>query len=111
MGDPFALPPVTPKTTKSLRAAASYVSERMRTHSDARDIIKGLVQHNGATLTHPGYRTALRCGGIYTEAAAYCDLAVAKLLISSFVKKAELYLWEAGGSDLFANLVEGMEAR
>ena len=38
--------------------------------ADARDIIKGLVQHHGATVTDPGYRTALRCGGIYTEAAA-----------------------------------------
>lgn len=106
MADPFAIPPVTPKTTRVIRAASAYTHDRMRGQSDARDIIKGLVRHHGAALSYPGYRTALRCGGIYTEAAASCDLAVAKILLSSFAEKAAAYLHGSGESDLFAGVAD-----
>lgn len=106
MDNPFSLPAVTPQTTRAIRAAASYVAERMRARTDARDIIKGLERHHGAKQTHPGYRTALRCGGIYSEAAASCDLLIAEALIQQFADKAALYLAEAGSGDL----VDQMEA-
>jgi len=82
-------------------AALEYIDDRMRDHSDARNIIKGLVTNHGATLMHPGYRTALRCCGIYTEAAAWCDLVIAKNLLTSFTTQAEIYLRAADSSDLF----------
>lgn len=102
MRDPFALPPDSPKTAKTLTAAVAYIQERMTRQADARDIIKGLVQHHSAKLTHPSYRTALWCGGIYTEAAAGCGFAVAKLLLSAFVEKAARYLEASRNGDLFA---------
>lgn len=102
MRDPFALPPDSPKTTKTLMAAVAYIQERMTRQADACDIITGLVQHHSARLTHPSYRTALWCGGIYTEAAACCGLAVAKLLLSCFVEKATRYLEAARNGDIFA---------
>ena len=90
--DPFALPPASQKTTRALTAAVGYIQEQMTRQADARNIIKGLVQRHGAKLTYPSYRTALRCGGIYTEVAHACDLATAKMLISILTNKAERYL-------------------
>ena len=107
MADPFALPSVTPKTTKAIRAATAYIHDRTRGQSDARDIITGLVKHHGASLAHPSYRTALRCGGIYTEAASSCALFTAKILLCSFVEKADRYLQNAGERDLFAGVGDG----
>lgn len=90
--DAFALPPVTRKTTETIKSAMAYIVERQGRQADARDIIKGMIQNCGASLTYPSYRTALRCGGIYSEAATCCDLATARLLIGSFSEKAGQYL-------------------
>lgn len=68
--------------------AAAYVRERMASQADARDILKGLVNGYGATLTYPTYRTALRVGDIKTEAASWCALHTARLLLDSFLNKA-----------------------
>lgn len=101
MLDPFALPPAALKTTRAVRAAAAYIRERTNRHADARDIIKGLVRHHCASLTHPGWATALRCGGIYCEATTSCDFTTAKNLLSAYIEKAERYLLGAGEADLF----------
>lgn len=92
MADPFALPPISLKTTTALRAVIGYIQERTSRQADARDIVKGLVQTHDAKLTYPSYRTALRCGDIYTEAASNCDLTTAKILIANFAEKAAIYL-------------------
>lgn len=104
MADPFDLPAENPKTTSAIRAAVAYVGERIRRHADARETLKGLAQHHSASITHPTYRTALRCCGIYCEAATSCDLATAKLLVASFVEKADSYRQSAGNMDLFDGL-------
>ncbi|MGE4323642.1 MAG: hypothetical protein AB7E60_11510, partial [Sphingobium sp.] len=69
-----------------------YVHQQLLSGTDARDILKGLTEHHKAKLTYPTYRTALRVGDIYTEAATSCDLATAKLLLNSFAKKASQHL-------------------
>lgn len=97
--DPFALPPVSPSTNRAIKEAYLFLCERDRRRSDARDILKGLVAYHGAKVTFPSYRTALRCGGIYTEAATSSDLTTAILLLNSFAAKAERYLREAGDTD------------
>ncbi|MPL79238.1 hypothetical protein SDC9_25114 [bioreactor metagenome] len=102
MRDAFALPPASPKTAKTLTAAVAYIQERMTRQADTRDIINGLVQYHSAKLTYPSYRTALRCGGICTEAASCCPLRTAKLLLSCFVEKAGRYLEASSDGDLFA---------
>lgn len=101
MSDPFDLPPIATKTTRAIRSAMAFIAEQSHRHADARDTLKGLVRHHDAKLTFPSYRTAFRCGGIYTEAATSCDLSTAKLLILSYSEKAERYIWEAGDMDLF----------
>jgi hypothetical protein len=89
---PFAIPPVSPARTAVIRAAAQFLKEGKARHSDARDLLKGLVAHFSARVSYPSYRTALRCGDIYSEAAASCDLATARILLSSFSEKAQHYL-------------------
>lgn len=100
--DPFALPPVSSSATSAIKAAHLFLCERDQRQLDARDVLKGLVEHHGAKVTYPSYRTAFRCGGIYSEAASSCGLATAKLLLKSFREKASRYLQEAGANDLFS---------
>ena len=71
-----------------LNAAYDYVQRRLQAGADARDIIRGLVDHHAAKQSWPSYRTALRIGGIYCEAATCCDLWTAKLLLRQFLEKA-----------------------
>lgn len=101
MADIFSLPPIAAKTTISIRAALAYVRDSLNRHTDARDILKGLVLHHNAKLTYPTYRTAFRCCDIYSEAAAHCDLSTAKIILESFVEKAGRYLSDGGVKDLF----------
>lgn len=104
MADIFSLPPITAKTTRSIRAALAYVRDSLNRHTDARDILKGLVLHHDAKLTYPTYRTAFRCRDIYSEAATCCDLSTAKLLLLSFCDKAERYISSDLVKDMFDQL-------
>jgi len=88
----FALPAASPARTATILAAFDYVSDAHDRHMDARDVLKGLEAQHGAKLTYPTYRTALRCGDIYSEAATSCALSTAKILIDSFMLKAHRYL-------------------
>lgn len=97
--DPFALPPVTPSRTASIVAAYAYVTGAHDVRADARDVMKNLVAQFGASLTYPTYRTALRCGDIYSEGATSCALSTAKILLDSFMAKAHQYLVLAEPSD------------
>lgn len=96
--DPFALPPASPSTTAAIAAAYAYVSESHDRRADPRDVLKDLVARHDATVSYPTYRTALRCGGIYSEAATSCAISTAKLLLDSFMTKAHQYL-EQGEPD------------
>jgi hypothetical protein len=90
--DPLALPSVTPTRTATILAAYAYVTDAHDRHVDPRDVLKGLEAQLGAKVTYPSYRTALRCGDIYTEGAAWCALVTAGILLDSFMAKAHSYL-------------------
>jgi hypothetical protein len=98
----FNLPLPSPKRTAAIEAANKYIEQQMARRVDARDILKGLISIHEATVSFPSYRTALRCGDIYTEAAAHCALATAKLLLSLWKSKAQEYLDGARAGDLFS---------
>lgn len=90
--DPFALPSVAPTRTATIQAAYGYVSDAHDRRMDARDVLKGLEAQHGAKVTYPTYRTALRCGDIYSEGATSCALSTAVILLDSFMTKAHGYL-------------------
>lgn len=106
----FDLPSTSPKRTAVIEAADKYIEQQLALRADARDILKGLASSYKATVSFPSYRTALRCGDIYTEAATHCDLATARLLLSSWQFKAQQYLDVARAGDLFSFPVQNLEA-
>jgi len=93
--DPFSLPPKNAATGEIIAGALECVRDGQKGHVDPRDIIKRLVQEHSAALTYPTYRTALRVGGIYSEAASSCARRTAEILLASFTLKAHRYLWPA----------------
>lgn len=99
--DIFALPEPSPNRTRAIKAASEFIRQQQKRRSDPRDIIKAMVERHGAKLSYPSYRTAFRCGDIYSEGAAACELATARLLLNIFATKAARYLADVGCRDLF----------
>lgn len=96
--DPFAIPAVSASRTKIIDQAYAMVQAQQASQRDPRDILKGLASEHGAKITYPSYRTALRIGDIYTEAAAACSMREAEIVLSSFTNKARAYLQQAGAA-------------
>ena len=72
--------------TRSI-AILRYIRDRQADHTDPRDIIAGLIEHHDAKLRYPSYRTAIRCGGAYVEAASCSYLWTARILIDGLERK------------------------
>lgn len=75
--------------------AYGYAAARVRSGDRAIDIVKGLIAQHGGIRTYPSYRTAFRCCGISTSAAASCDLRTHELLLDSWLEKARAKIGES----------------
>jgi hypothetical protein len=78
--------------TALLRLAYGYASARVRSGDRAIVIVKGLIAQHGASRSYPSYRTAIKCCGISTSAAASCDLRTHELLLESWLAKASIVI-------------------
>lgn len=90
--DPFALPPVSPKTTRAITAALACIEREQAAQRDPRAILKTLAKECGGTIAYPGGATAIRVAGLHSEANSSCGLHTAKLLVKSITAKAQAYL-------------------
>lgn len=79
-----------------LAFAYGYATARVRSGDRAIDIVKGLMSQHGGIRSYPSYRTALRCCGISTCAAASCELRTHELLLDSWLEKARTAIGKNG---------------